>query len=244
LPPSSRSSPWDLRCGPVTRGADTGYLAAFLVTAATVAVIVEQAEGRRAEVLRGRHEADAGRALTKRLVQPNPPQAVLAEIHRALDRESVAVLAPDGEGWTVEDQVGDGAPIGPEDGESFPLRDGHVLVMTARVLRPDGHRFVAALVSYLEAVRASHRLRSQAAVAEGLAEGNDLRTALLEAVSHDLRTPLASIRALTTGWLAPDVDLSDDDTHDSIAAIDQEAQRLTTMVDNLLDMGCKPGPCG
>jgi two-component system sensor histidine kinase KdpD len=55
-------------------------------------------------------------------------------------------------------------------------------------------------------------------------------------VSHDLRTPLASIRALTTGWLAPDVHLPEAETHDSMVAIDAEARRLTNLVDNLLDM--------
>ena len=94
----------------------------------------------------------------------------------------------------------------------------------------------ARFVSYLEAVIATHQLESQAAVAEGLSQANELRTALLEAVSHDLRTPLASIRALTTGWLAPDVHLPDAETHDSMLAIDAEAQRLTNLVDNLLDM--------
>ena len=95
---------------------------------------------------------------------------------------------------------------------------------------------LAALVAYLEAVIAGHQLRSEAAAAEDLAQAYELRTALLEAVSHDLRTPLASIRALTTGWLAPDVELDSAATHESMIAIDQSAQRLSKLVDNLLDM--------
>jgi two-component system sensor histidine kinase KdpD len=220
----------------IARGTDTAYLAAFLGSAAVVSVVVEQGARRRVEVLRSRDEADAVRALAGRLLQPNPPQAVLEEIYSALDRESVTLLAPKGDGWVVEAKVGGRAADGPGDGEGFPLRDGHVLVMRGRPLRPDEHRLVGAFVSYLEAVMATRQLQSKAAVAEGLSQANDLRTALLEAVSHDLRTPLASIRALTTGWLAPDVHLSDAETQESIAAIDEEAQRLTKLVDNLLDM--------
>lgn len=91
-------------------------------------------------------------------------------------------------------------------------------------------------MSYLEAVMAADRLRCEAAAAQQRAQTSDLRKALLEAVSHDLRTPLASIRALTSGWLAPDVRLPDEETHESMAAIDLEARRLTNLVDNLLDM--------
>jgi two-component system sensor histidine kinase KdpD len=220
----------------IARGVDTVYLAAFLVSAGVVSVVVEQGARRRVEVLRSRDEADAVRALADRLVAPNPPEAVLEEIHTELRRESVTLLRPSGDGWVVEATTGDRPALRPEDGEGFTLRDGSVLVMRGPPLRAEEHRLVAALVSYFEAVMATHRLQSHAEIADRLSEANDLRTALLEAVSHDLRTPLASIRALTTGWLAPDVCLSAELTHDSMAAIDLEAQRLTTLVDNLLDM--------
>ena len=100
----------------------------------------------------------------------------------------------------------------PRDGEHYELRDGHVLVMTGPPLRADEQRLVAALLSYLEAILAMHRLQGEASTAESLSQANDLRDALLAAVSHDLRTPLASIKALTSGWLEPDVDWSRADT--------------------------------
>jgi two-component system, OmpR family, sensor histidine kinase KdpD len=220
----------------IARGADTGYLAAFLVTAAVVSVVVEQGARRRVEARRSRDEADAVRALADRLVQPDPPRAVLDEIQVVLDRDSVTLLAPDGEDWAIEASVGAPPASSPDDGEAFVLRDGHVLVLRGTPLRAEQQRLVAALTSYLEAVMATYRLQGQAAVARDLSHANELRTALLEAVSHDLRTPLASIRALTTGWLAPDVRLSDAVTKDSMVTIDLEAQRLTKLVDNLLDM--------
>ena len=69
-----------------------------------------------------------------------------------------------------------------------------------------------------------------------MSQTNDLRTALLAAVSHDLRTPLSSIKALATGLLEPDVRWSEEDTHEFLLTIDAETDRLNKLVDNLLDM--------
>jgi two-component system sensor histidine kinase KdpD len=80
------------------------------------------------------------------------------------------------------------------------------------------------------------RLRTQAAQAEALAEGNRMRTALLAAVSHDLRTPLASIKASVSSLRQTDVRWSAEDEADLLANIEQNADRLDTLVGNLLDM--------
>ena len=90
----------------IARGVDTAYLVAFLVSAGVVSVVVEQGARRRVEVLRSRDEADAVRALADRLVAPNPPEAVLEEIHTELRRESVTLLRPSGDGWVVEATTG------------------------------------------------------------------------------------------------------------------------------------------
>ncbi len=80
------------------------------------------------------------------------------------------------------------------------------------------------------------RLRTQAAQAEALAEGNRMRTALLAAVSHDLRTPLASIKASVSSLRQTDVHWSAQDQADLLANIEQNADRLDALVGNLLDM--------
>lgn len=220
----------------VAKGSDAAYLAAFVVSAGVVSVLVEQAARRRVEALRLRDEADAVVALTERLVQSNPPQAVVEEIHAALGRDGVTLLALDRDNWTIVASAGTDVVTTPEDGERHDLRDGHVLVVSGRPLHIDEHRTVAALLSYLEAVMAIDKLQGQAALAQDLSEANDLRAALLRAVSHDFRTPLASIRALTTGWLEPDVRWSSDETREFMRTIDIEADRLNKLVDNLLDV--------
>jgi two-component system sensor histidine kinase KdpD len=80
------------------------------------------------------------------------------------------------------------------------------------------------------------RLRAEAATAEGLAEANELRTALLSAVSHDLRTPLASIKASVTSLLQADVELGGEARGELLETIDDATDRLNTLVGNLLDM--------
>ena len=90
---------------------------------------------------------------------------------------------------------------------------------------------VGAVVSWYGAT-AGHR----AAEAARAQAGTDLRNALLAAVSHDLRTPLASIKASVTSLLADDVEWPPEVVDDFVTTIDQETDRLTYLVANLLDM--------
>jgi two-component system sensor histidine kinase KdpD len=215
---------------------DAVYLAAFLLTAVVAAIAVDQAARRRIEALTSRGEAETVFSLADRLVRPNPPQVVVEEIHATLHRAAVSLLSPEGDGWIVEASAGEPELKSPADGEHYELRDGAVLVMRGPALRADEQRLVAALISYLEAIVAMHRLQDEANMVESLSYANDLRNALLAAVSHDLRTPLASIKALTSGWLEPDVEWSGEDTREFMQSIDAEADRLNKLVENLLDM--------
>ena len=63
-----------------------------------------------------------------------------------------------------------------------------------------------------------------------------MRTALLAAVSHDLRTPLASAKAAVTSLRSPDVDWAAEDHDELLATADESLDRLTQLVENLLDM--------
>jgi two-component system sensor histidine kinase KdpD len=80
------------------------------------------------------------------------------------------------------------------------------------------------------------RLRTQAAQAEALAAGNRMRTALLAAVSHDLRTPLASIKASVSSLRQTDVHYSPDDQAELLETVEDSTDRLDALIANLLDM--------
>jgi two-component system sensor histidine kinase KdpD len=78
-------------------------------------------------------------------------------------------------------------------------------------------------------------MAAAAAAAERKAEATELRTTLLSAVGHDLRTPLTSIKAAIGSLRAPDLSLSDEDTEELMEAVEVSADRLAGLIDNLLD---------
>jgi len=93
---------------------------------------------------------------------------------------------------------------------------------------------VAVMVSWV--VDLAARRASAARDAVELEAGNRLRTALLAAVGHDLRTPLATAKAVVSGLRSREVILSDDDRRELLEAADDALDRLAALVDNLLDL--------
>jgi two-component system sensor histidine kinase KdpD len=81
-----------------------------------------------------------------------------------------------------------------------------------------------------------NRLREEQTRAEVLARADELKTALLSAVSHDLRTPLATIKASATSLLQPEIEWPAAQRRELLQAINQEADRLNHLVANLLDL--------
>jgi len=118
-------------------------------------------------------------------------------------------------------------------------RVGRIVLVRA----PNGPRFTAADDRLLSAVAAQLglalervRLRREATEAEILRRTDELKSALLSAVSHDLRTPLATISAAAESLLQEDVAWSPEDRTAFAREIASEAQRLGRLVDNLLDL--------
>jgi two-component system sensor histidine kinase KdpD len=96
--------------------------------------------------------------------------------------------------------------------------------------------FVVVAIAVSSVVHLAARRGQQAAQAEALAAGNRMRTALLAAVSHDLRTPLASIKAGITSLRQDEVSWSAADEAELLATIEEETDRLGSLIGNLLDM--------
>ena len=101
---------------------------------------------------------------------------------------------------------------------------------------PGGTRVVSVAAGQLGRAIERRRLVERAASAEVARRSEALKTALLDSVSHDLRTPLASIRAAAGNLMDPDVSWSQDEQREAAATIDGEAERLNELVSNLLDM--------
>ena len=97
-------------------------------------------------------------------------------------------------------------------------------------------RLIAATADQIGAAVGRERLATEAADAEVARRGDELKSALLDSASHDLRTPLATIRAAAGTLADPDVTLADEERHAIARGIDTEAERLSRLVGELLDM--------
>ena len=110
------------------------------------------------------------------------------------------------------------------------------LVLCGGQINNDDIAVLRAFGDQLSLAMEAKRLRGKAATVESLSEANLLRTAVLQSVSHDLRTPLAAIKASVTGLLEDDVGFSADDRTSLLRTIDESSDRLDRVVGNLLDM--------
>jgi two-component system, OmpR family, sensor histidine kinase KdpD len=115
---------------------------------------------------------------------------------------------------------------------------GSIWARRSRALgEPDrtASRLLAAAADQVGQALAQDRLADEARAAEVARQSDALKSALLQSVSHDLRTPLATIRA-AVGTLRPGVPIGVDDQRASADAIDREVEYLNRLVTNLLDL--------
>ncbi|MDO8363252.1 MAG: DUF4118 domain-containing protein [Actinomycetota bacterium] len=211
----------------------------FIAVAIGVSALVDNAARRSREAQRARADATALARSTGSIVAATDPMPDLVDQVRTLfGLEAVSVVQRAEDGWTISAAAGQLPPLSPADGMAVRLDDAGdtQLVLRGGQITEDDIGVLRAFADQLSLAMEAKRLRGEAATIESLAEGNALRTALLQAVSHDLRTPLASIKASVTGLLEGDVGFSADDRTSLLRTIDQSADRLDRVVGNLLDM--------
>jgi two-component system sensor histidine kinase KdpD len=149
----------------------------------------------------------------------------------------VAVLSRDDQTWKVEASAGPGEPAQPDAATAtVPLGNDTVLTAVGTSLSADDIHVLHAFAGQLALAAERRRLRAEAAAATGLAEANQLRTALLATVSHDLRAPLTSIKAAVTGLRHSNGNLTPSARQELLQAIAADTDRLNGLVANLLDM--------
>jgi two-component system, OmpR family, sensor histidine kinase KdpD len=222
----------------IHEGKDLIALVVFLLVAGVVSGFVHFAARRSAEAARGRAEAETLARLGGQLMaEEDPLPHLISTLRTTFGLRAMAVLQRSGDGWVVETSAGAPVPQSPEEGDlSIPIDAEMQLVVVGPGLPAEDLALLQAFTGQLALALERRQLRAEAAVAAGLAEASDLRAALLAAVSHDLRTPLSSIKAAATSLLQQDVDWTPEATHELLATIDEEADRLNTLVGNLLDM--------
>jgi two-component system sensor histidine kinase KdpD len=225
---------------------DVLALVMFLVTAGVVSVLVDFAARQTTSANQARSDARMLARVAGQLVSPegNPLPKLLDELVVAFHQESAAILRSgpaaaggDPSAWAPVASSGVAPPRAPKDGSlTIPLTDLDVLVLQGPGLTAEDRDILAAFAAQLATVLESDRLHAEAAEADSLARANQLRSALLAAVSHDLRTPLASIKAASSSLLSDQLHFGPDETRILVHTIDDEADRLSALVENLLDM--------
>ncbi len=151
---------------------------------------------------------------------------------------SAAATPPRGEAtWTVVAYSGPVAVTKPDDADvEVPVGKGLRLALVGRTLTAADHRVLGAFAAYAAVALEQQRLSAEAEAARPIAEADRMRTALLAAVSHDLRTPLASAKAAVTSLRSPDVTWNAADRAELLATADESLDKLSRLVGNLLDM--------
>lgn len=229
----------------IADGENVLALAVFVVVAVAVASVVDLAARRTTQAYRARAEAstlaalsrsvlagqDTAQAIVERLAQTFAMADVRLE-ERPDDRSPWSVVAH--ERWAGPDDAR--APGADETVTEVAIDDRHRLVLVGRALPASDRQVVEAFGAQAGIVLERRRLREQAAQAEVLERTESTRTALLAAVSHDLRTPLAAIRTAVDGLASPDVELDREDRDTLTATIADSTHRLERLIGNLLDL--------
>jgi two-component system sensor histidine kinase KdpD len=211
----------------------------FVAGAIGASALVDRVTTRSREALRARAEAAALARTSAILIgEPDPVPELLEQLRATFSLSAVSVLSNRDDGWVVDASAGDDPPTEPFDGQRWPLTEDEssLLVVRAGKLSADDQRVLRTFLDNLELALQSRRLQAEATAAAHLAETDRLRTALLQAVSHDLRTPLASIKASSSSLVQDEVAWTTEERKEFARTIDSEVDRLTALVENLLDM--------
>ncbi|WP_425552717.1 DUF4118 domain-containing protein [Kribbella alba] len=218
-------------------------LAIFVLVAAMVSSVVDRAARRTRQAARSTAESETLATLAGTVLRGETALPALMERLREafgmtgvclMERVSTDELT---ETWRPIASAGTATCRRPEEGDAeIPARDDLVLVLQGRSLAADERRLVGAFADHAAALVDRARLSEAAAEAKPLAEADKLRTALLRAVGHDLRSPLASAKASVTSLRSGDVEWTESERDELLTTADESLDRLSRLVDNLLDL--------
>ncbi|MBV9206382.1 MAG: DUF4118 domain-containing protein, partial [Actinobacteria bacterium] len=231
-------------------------LAVFVAVALLVSRVVDIAARRTTQAARANAESELLTTTAGSVLRGQQGlSALLDRIREAFGMDSVTLLecaSPDGQqpagtsvgrvrsmsaGWHVVASCGEPVVTRPDEADvEVPVTDGLSLALRGRPLPAADRRVLGAFASYAAVALDQQRLAAEAEAAKPIAAADRMRTALLAAVSHDLRTPLASAKAAVTSLRSADVHWAAEDHDELLATADESLDRLSHLVGNLLDM--------
>jgi two-component system sensor histidine kinase KdpD len=218
-------------------------LVAFVMVAATVSVVVEISARRTALAARASAESETLATLAGSVLRGHTAvSALLERVKETFQLTAVTLLERDpqatGRGaWAVVASLGDQPCTTPDQADTeVTVDERFALAVRGRTLATADRRLLGAFAAQAATALEQQRLTEVADAAKPLEEADRMRTALLTAVSHDLRTPLASAKAAVTSLRGLDVRWRPEEQAELLATADESLDRLHRLVDNLLDM--------
>jgi two-component system, OmpR family, sensor histidine kinase KdpD len=211
----------------------------LLVVAVAVAALVDNAAKRSREARRASQEAELLALFAGSVLRGADLETLLERVRETYSQRAVSMLRVtdgDSEGEIVA-CVGadpcldvDSADTAIEVGD-----DEFWMLMAGRKLPARDRRVLTAVAKQAAGLVKQGELAQEASKAEAIEQADELRRALLSAVSHDLRTPLAAAKAAVSSLRSGDVAFSPEDTSELLATIEESVDQLTALVGNLLD---------
>ena len=222
----------------ISSSEDAVSLLVFLVVAIALGTYVSVSATRSAESLLARSDASTLAAMAGAVASfEDPLPEILDRLRVVHAAESATLLVDDGSGWSTVASSGAHPPTSATDADRV-LNAGPRcrLLLSGGPFRVVDRSTSVAFLDQLAVAVEQRLLRAGRARAETMEAANELRAALLAAVSHDLRTPLASVKAAVSSLRQPGLDWPEDVEEELLATIEQGADRLNALISNLLDM--------
>ncbi|WP_454196071.1 ATP-binding protein [Nocardia sp. Marseille-Q1738] len=205
----------------------------LLIVAVAVAALVDLATKRTRQARKASRQAELLTMFSGAILHGADLPKLLEQIRETFTQRAVSLVADD----RVLAEVGVDPPRQLSDASTVVEAGDahHWLLLAGRPLPTADRTVLNAVANQAVALVRQARLAEEASAAAALLEADRLRRALLSAVSHDLRTPLAGAKAAVSSLRSDDIEFSPEDTAELLETIEESVDQLTALVGNLLD---------
>lgn len=205
----------------------------LLIVAVAVAALVDVAAKQTRQARRASHQAELLTLFAGAVLHGADLPNLLEQVRETYGLRAVSMLGGD----EVIAAVGTSPPQRVSEAETA-IQAGDAtswLLLAGRPLAATDRPVLNAVANQAAGLVRQSRLAEEASAAAALLEADRLRRALLSAVSHDLRTPLAGAKAAVSSLRSDDIEFSPEDTVELLETIEESVDQLTALVGNLLD---------
>jgi len=208
-------------------------LVIFVVVAVLVSIVVDQAARRARAASRAAAESETLASIASSVLNGQDAlEALVTRLREAFGMVSVILRSDGAPIYTATDAS---LALDDDTETDFPIGEHASLSLRGRELPASDRRILGAFLSQIETALATRELTREAESMRPVAEADRLRTALLAAVGHDLRRPLAAATAAVTSLRSADVALSEPDRAELLEAAELSLDSLADLVTKLLD---------